>query len=187
MKTFSKTFSKCSKSLAVATPFRKTLLNTGVAAFFVALSVILPQVLHLLSPSLAVVLLPMHLPLVLAAMTLDAPLVAAAAVAAVGTSFFLTAMPATAMLPFVAVEVVTLAVAMSLLKKTKLPVVVSFFFAVVASRAMKLLLAVVLTNIAGLATLSVGFLWAITLKGALGVVLELLAVSVFDKLLKSRR
>lgn len=187
MKTFSKTFSKCSKSLTATLSLHKTLLNTVVVAIFIALSVSLPQVLHLFAPSLGVVLLPMHLPLVLAAMTLDAPLVAAAAVAAVGTSFFLTAMPAASMLPFVAVEVVTLTVAMSLLKKIKLPVVVGFFFAVVASRAMKLLLAVVLTNIVGISTLSVGFLWAITLKGVLGVALELLAVSVFDRFLKSRR
>lgn len=85
-----------------------TTRNMCITAFFVAASLLLPELFHMVGGQAAGGLfLPMHIPVFLAGLLIGPYCAAAVGVLAPILSFFITGMPPAAMLPFMIVELVS--------------------------------------------------------------------------------
>lgn len=163
-------------SIALRPTAFKTKFATAVLA--VVTSVALPQLFHavgILSGSgnlLGAAFLPMHLPVLLAAL-LGGPAVGLiAGVASPLISFVLSGMPAAAVLPFMTLELAGYGLAGGLLYKTKLPVIVKLLIVQLAGRAVRALAVLAAVYLLGVQTVQVASIWNMVTTALPGIVLQ---------------
>ena len=160
-----------------------------VSVCAVAACVALPQVFHLLGrwtgvgSALGEMLLPMHLPVMVAAL-LAGP-VAGVTVGALSPliSFSLTAMPGSALLPFMMVELAVYGLCAGLLRNHKMPTVCKVLIAQVVGRAVRALVLVAAVQME-LTRLPVSLIWTSIFTGAVGILLQLLLIPVVMRMVR---
>lgn len=155
-------------------------------------AVLLPQILHLIGrftgcgATLGEIFLPMHLPILIMAFFLSPLTAAITAMGSILVSYLLSGMPSLVILPFVAVELVTLALSASFFNKKFSPLV-SIIFSILISRAAKVLLSLLLSNILGMSSVTPALVGFLTLKGFLGISIHLTIVPLVVKYFKNGR
>lgn len=157
---------------------RRRALMTALA---VTVAVALPQLCHLLGGQLGVgtalgeMLLPMHLPVMLAGL-LWGPFVGfACGMLSPIVSFALTGMPLAAMLPFMTVEVTVYGLCAGLLSRRRMPAVAKVLIAQVAGRAVRAAVLAAAVSM-GMTRLPLSLIWTSISAGAAGILLQLLLI-----------
>lgn len=167
------------KTLSLAYVGRRALLT----ALAVAVSVVLPQVCHLLGAQLGIgtslgeMLLPMHLPVMLAGLLWGPWVGTMVGLFSPLASFALTGMPLPGMLPFMTVELLGYGLCAGLLSRHAMPTVCKVLVAQVAGRALR---AVALLTAVGMewTQLPVSLIWTSITVGVAGIALQLILLPV---------
>lgn len=152
----------------------RTLATIGA----IAGAVILPQLFHLmgamsgLGTALGETFLPMHLPIILAGLLAGPYVGAIAGVLSPLISFALTGMPASAMLPFMMIELCVYGLSAGLLRSVKLPAVVKVLIAQVAGRGVRAVAILLAVYAFGSSAVPVAVIWNSIVAGIFGIVLQ---------------
>ena len=162
-------------TLSFTTVRRQALLT----ALSVTLAVALPQLCHLLGAQLGYgtrlgeMLLPRHLPVMLAALLWGPWVGLSVGLLSPVTSFALTGMPLPAMLPFMTVELAVYGLCAGLLSRHKMPTVCKVLIAQIAGRAVR---AVALLAAVGMewTSLPVSLIWTGIAVGVAGIAIQLI-------------
>lgn len=158
-----------------ASVLRRKALMTAV---MVGVAVILPQVCHLLGGQLGLgsqlgeVLLPMHLPVMLAGLLWGPYVGLACGMLSPVVSFALTGMPGVALLPFMTVELAVYGLVAGLLRRTNLPTVLQVVLTQVAGRVVRAAVLAVAIYGFGFDRLPISILWTSIAVGAVGIALQ---------------
>lgn len=155
--------------------FKAQLLWTACS---LVLAVAIPQILHVVGAvsgvgsSLGEVLLPMHLPIMLAGFAAGPLVGAVAGFAAPLISFALTGMPGAALLPFMMIELCAYGLFAGLLKNVKAPAILKVLSVQLLGRAIRaaaILIAVYAFSFDGI---KVQIIWNSVVTGLLGLCLQ---------------
>lgn len=144
----------------------------------IAGAVILPQLFHLmgalsgLGTALGETFLPMHLPIILAGLLAGPYVGAIAGVLSPLVSFALTGMPASAMLPFMMIELCVYGLAAGLLSSVKLPSVVKVLIAQIAGRGVRAVAILLAVYAFGSNAVPVAVIWNSIVAGIFGIALQ---------------
>ncbi|MBQ9679533.1 MAG: ECF transporter S component [Ruminococcus sp.] len=144
----------------------------------IAGAVILPQLFHLmgalsgLGTALGETFLPMHLPIILAGLLAGPYVGAIAGVLSPLISFALTGMPASAMLPFMMIELCVYGLSAGLLRSVKLPSVVKVLIAQIAGRGVRAAAILLAVYAFGSNAVPVAVIWNSIVAGIFGIVLQ---------------
>lgn len=160
------------------------LLNTKVknvlgTIIFIGLGVAIPRIFHvLIGANAGAILLPMHIAVLIAALTFGTLSATIVGISSVLFSFLLTGMPALARLPYMAIELVIYSVLVGLLSK-KFNNYISLFISMVVGR---IIYAGVLisANILGFTTYGVSVIES-TKIGLVGIILQLLFIPIISQ------
>lgn len=148
-----------------------------------AMGVALPRGFHLLAGSSAgATFLPMHICVLIAALTFGIISSTIVAGSSVVFSFLLTGMPSLARLPYMLIELVTYAILLSVLNK-KFNSYISLIVTIVFGRILYAGVLFAAINILGFSTYGISVMQSIRL-GMPGIILQLLFVPVIAKLAK---
>lgn len=153
---------------------RKALLT----AMMVSVAVILPQVCHLLGDQLGYgsrlgeMLLPMHLPVMMAGMLWGPWAGLFCGLVSPVASFALTGMPGVALLPFMTVELAVYGLSAGLLRRTNLPSLAQVVLTQVAGRVARAAVLVVAIYGFGFARLPISIVWTSIAAGIAGVAIQ---------------
>ena len=162
------------KTASFADIRRKALLT----ALMVSVAVILPQVCHLLGDQLGYgsrlgeMLLPMHLPVMLAGMLWGPWVGVSCGLMSPMVSFALTGMPGAALLPFMTVELAVYGLSAGLLRRTNLPSLVQVVLTQVAGRVARAAVLAVAIYGFGFARLPISIVWTSMAAGIAGVAIQ---------------
>ena len=168
------------KAISFAVVRRQALLT----ALAVTVAVALPQLCHLLGDQLGLgtalgeMLLPMHLPVMLAGLLWGPWVGFACGVLSPIVSFALTGMPLAAMVPFMTVELAVYGLTAGLLSRTKMPVLGKVLLTQVAGRAVRALALAVAIYGFGFTGLPMAIVWTSITAGAVGILLQWVLVPV---------
>lgn len=151
------------------------------ALIAIVCAVALPQALHVIGAvsgmgtSLGETFLPMHLPIILAGLLAGPYAAGIAGLLSPLISFWLTAMPSSAMLPFMMIELCVYGIAAGMLRTVKMPTVLKVLIAQIAGRAVRA--AAILIGFYGLHTAikPAVILNSITV-GLMGIILQLVII-----------
>lgn len=155
------------------------LYKSLLAVIAVGAAIALPQIFHLigratgLNSTLGEIFLPMHLPVLLAAI-FGGPVVGTV-VGAVSPllSHAISGMPGVAALPFMVIELAAYGLSLGLLSKTKMPVVAKVLIAQIAGRAFRALATVIAIFGFNYTLLPLSGIWNGIITGIPGIVLQL--------------
>lgn len=144
----------------------------------IAGAVILPQLFHLmgalsgLGTALGETFLPMHLPIILAGLLAGPYVGAIAGVLSPLVSFALTGMPASAMLPFMMIELCVYGLSAGLLSSVKLPSFVKVLIAQIAGRGVRAVAILLAVYAFGSNAVPVAVIWNSIVAGIFGIALQ---------------
>lgn len=162
------------KAISFAVVRRQALLT----ALAITVAVALPQLCHLLGGQLGLgtalgeMLLPMHLPVMLAGLLWGPWVGFACGVLSPIVSFALTGMPLAAMVPFMTVELAVYGLCAGALSRYSMPTVCKVLVAQVAGRVARALVLVAAVSME-LTRLPVSLIWTSITVGAAGILLQL--------------
>lgn len=155
--------------------------QTAGAIVAVVSAVTLPQLLHMLGYAsgigtlLGEILLPMHLPIILAGLLIGPYAAGAAGLLSPLISFALTGMPTAAMLPFMMIELAVYGICAGMLKDAKIPDISKVFIVQLAGRAIRG--AAILIGFYGIGTAIKPAVILTSIKvGLVGIVLQLVII-----------
>ena len=159
---------------------RKLSVRVRVLATVGALiaAVLLPQAIHLLGRAAGVgslpgeMLLPMHLPILLAGLLAGPVAGAVSGAFAPLLSALLTGMPASAMLPFMMIELCVYGLVSGLLSRVRMATLLKVLIAQVAGRALRAVAILVAVYGFPYAALPVSVIWTSILTGLIGIALQ---------------
>lgn len=142
-------------------------------------AVALPQLFHVMGAvsgfgtALGETFLPMHLPIILVGLLAGPYAGAAAGVLAPLASFALSAMPGSAMLPFMMIELCAYGLFAGLLRNVKMPSIVKVLAVQIGGRAVRA--AAILLSVYGFGNekVSAAVIWTSVVTGIFGIVLQL--------------
>lgn len=162
------------KSISFADIRRKALLT----ALMVSVAVILPQICHLLGGQLGYgsrlgeMLLPMHLPVMMAGMLWGPWAGLFCGLVSPVASFALTGMPGAALLPFMTVELAVYGLSAGLLSKTNLPTLLQVALTQVAGRVARAAVLAAAIYGFGFDRLPISIVWTSITTGVAGIVIQ---------------
>ena len=162
------------QTMSVASLWRRVLLSMIVVAAAVAL----PEVCHLLGRALGVqtalgeMLLPMHLPVMLAGMLWGPWAGLFCGLVSPVASFALTGMPGVALLPFMTVELAVYGLSAGLLRRTNLPILAQVVLTQVAGRVARAAVLAVAIYGFGFARLPISIVWTSIAAGIAGIAIQ---------------
>ena len=162
------------KAISMMEIRRKALLT----ALMVSVAVILPQVCHLLGAQLGYgsklgeMLLPMHLPVMLAGLLWGPWAGFACGMLSPIVSFALTGMPGAALLPFMTVELAVYGLSAGLLSKTNLPTLLQVALTQVAGRVARAAVLAAAIYGFGFDCLPISIVWTSIAAGVVGIVIQ---------------
>ena len=162
------------KAISMAEMRRKALMT----ALMVSVAVILPQICHLLGGQLGYgsklgeMLLPMHLPVMMAGMLWGTWAGFACGIISPMVSFALTGMPGVALLPFMTVELAVYGLSAGLLRKTNLPTILQVVLTQVAGRVARAAVLAVAIYGFGFARLPMSIVWTSISVGVAGIAIQ---------------
>lgn len=157
---------------------QKALLSLAV----VGATVLLPQICHLLGgwlgygTALGEMLLPMHLPVMLAGMLWGPEVGLVCGLASPVISFALTAMPLPTMVPFMTVELAVYGLTAGWLRRTALPTAVQVPLVQLAGRLVRAAVLAVAVYGFGFTGLPISVIWTSISAGAAGILLQWLVL-----------
>lgn len=155
-----------------------TILLSGIG-------VALPRIFHVLAGTNAgATFLPMHLAVLIAALTFGITSATVVAGSSVIFSYLLTGMPSLARLPYMLIELVIYAVLLSLFNK-KFNSYLSLIATIILGRVIYSGILLAATNIFGLPTYGISVIQSI-ITGISGIVIQLLAVPFIAKIMNER-
>lgn len=167
------------------------ILSTRKAKYIVGtillsgLGITLPRIFHLLSGSAAgATFLPMHIAVLLTALTFGAVSASIVAGSSVIFSYLLTGMPALARLPYMLIELVIYAVLLSTLNK-KFNIYISLIVTIVLGRILYSGILFVAINLLGFQTYGISVIESIK-AGTPGIIIQLLFVPIIAKIMNER-
>ncbi len=153
--------------------------ETALAGFFIAIGIILPMVAHVIGQG--PVILPMHIPVILAGFVLNAPFAVIVGIITPILSSIMTGMPILfPVLPFMIFELATYGLVTSLLyRRLKLNVYVSLIGAMLTGRIVATIVVWVLINFF-FVTLPNPIVWmtGVVTTGLPGIAIQLLLIPV---------
>ena len=171
--------------MKVTTIHKATLLKKALlSALTVTVAVALPWLCHLvggavsLGSGLGEMLLPMHLPVMLAGLLWGPEVGLICGIASPLLSFALTAMPAPAMLPFMVVELAVYGLCAGLLTRSKMPTILKVLLTQVAGRAVRALALVVATYGFAVTKPPISIIWTSISVGLAGILIQLVLIPV---------
>ncbi len=144
-------------------------------------AVAVPQIFHLMGiisgtgTSLGEIVLPMHLPVILAGLLAGPWVGLVTGLFSPIASYFLTGMPGAMMLPFMVVELAGYGLAAGLLRKVNIPVVLKVLIAQVAGRLVRAAAILIGVKFLG-STVAIASIWTSIPKGIMGIVLQLVLI-----------
>ena len=162
------------KAISMMEIRRKALLT----ALMVSVAVILPQVCHLLGGQLGYgsklgeMLLPMHLPVMLAGLLWGPWAGFACGMLSPIVSFALAGMPGAVLLPFMTVELAVYGLSAGLLSKTNLPTLLQVVLTQVAGRVARAAVLAVAIYGFGFDRLPISIVWTSITAGVVGIVIQ---------------
>ena len=162
------------KAISMAAIRRKALLT----ALMVSVAVILPQICHLLGGQLGYgsklgeMLLPMHLPVMLAGLLWGPYVGLACGLLSPVVSFAITGMPGVALLPFMTVELAVYGLSAGLLRKTNLSTILQVVLTQVAGRVARAAVLTVAVYGFGFARLPISIVWTSVSVGLVGILIQ---------------
>lgn len=162
------------RTISMAEIRRKALLT----ALMVSVAVILPQICHLLGGQLGYgsrlgeMLLPMHLPVMLAGMLWGPWAGFACGLISPIVSFALTGMPGAALLPFMTVELAVYGLFAGLLTKTNLPTLLQVALTQVVGRVARAAVLAAAIYGFGFDRLPISIVWTSITAGVVGIVIQ---------------
>lgn len=152
-----------------------TILLSGIG-------IALPRIFHLLAGSSAgATFLPMHLAVLIAALTFGSISASIVAGSSVIFSYLLTGMPTLARLPYMLIELVIYAILLSLLNK-KFNSYISLITTIIIGRILYAGVLFVATNLIGLSSYGISVLESVR-AGIPGIVIQLLCVPIIAKIM----
>lgn len=152
--------------------------QTLAAAAGIVGAVALPQLFHVmgavsgLGTALGETFLPMHLPVILTGLLAGPVAGAVTGLLAPLASFFLTGMPASAMLPFMMIELCIYGLVSGFLKNVKMPVFFKVLIAQIAGRAVRAGAIAFAFYVLGSTSIPVSIIWTSIAAGIFGIVLQ---------------
>lgn len=162
------------RTISMAEIRRKALLT----ALMVSVAVILPQICHLLGGQLGYgsrlgeMLLPMHLPVMLAGMLWSPWVGVSCGLISPIVSFALTGMPGAALLPFMTVELAVYGLSAGLLSKTNLPTLLQVALTQLAGRVARAAVLAAAIYGFGFDRLPISIVWTSITAGVAGIVIQ---------------
>ena len=162
------------KAISFAVVRRQALLT----ALAITVAVALPQLCHLLGGQLGLgtalgeMLLPMHLPVMLAGLLWGPWVGFACGVLSPVVSFALTGMPLAAMVPFMTVELAVYGLSAGLLSKTNLPTLLQVALTQVAGRVARAAVLAAAIYGFGFDRLPISIVWTSITAGVVGIVIQ---------------
>lgn len=167
--------------------------QTALIILTVATAVLLPQIFHFLGKiigadaSFAQAFLPMYLPIMIASFLLPLPSAVIIAILSPLVSYFLSGMPNIFMLPYLTIELVSLAFVLGVLRYKKIPTVIKIIIAQIASRTVKIIFVAVAFYAFGIKNISIQTIISVTISGLYGVALQIIFVPLFLLWAKNRK
>ncbi len=162
------------KAISMVDVRRKALLT----ALMVSIAVMLPQICHLLGGQLGYgsklgeMLLPMHLPVMMAGLLWGPYAGFACGMLSPILSFALTGMPGVALLPFMTVELAAYGLSAGLLRKTNLPTILQVVLTQVAGRVARAAVLAVAIYGFGFNRLPMSIVWTSITVGVAGIAIQ---------------
>lgn len=148
------------------------------------LGIALPRLFHLLAGSSAgSIFLPMHIAVLIAAMTFGVISGTIVAGSSVIFSYLLTGMPTIIKLPYMMLELIIYAVVLGLLNK-KYQSYVSLVMAIIIGRLIYAGALLMTSHVLGLSLLGISNVWQATLMGIPGLIIQIVCIPFFSKLIK---
>ena len=149
------------------------------------IGIALPRIFHILAGSTAgAIFLPMHIAVLIAALTFGAISATAVAGSSIIFSYLLIGMPTIARLPYMLVELVIYAILLSILKK-KFNSYVSLVGTIILGRILYSGVLFMAINVLGLPTYGISVIESIR-TGMPGIIIQLLCVPFIAKLMNER-
>ena len=158
----------------------------------VAAAVALPQLMHLLGlisnlgSTIGETFLPMHLPVILVGILAGPYVGLITGVLSPIISFALTGMPASAMLPFMIIELGVYGLSAGLLRNAKMPSIAKVLIAQIAGRAIRAAAILMAFYIIGSKAIGVPVIWNSIIAGIPGIILQLALIPLIDYRLKGK-
>lgn len=158
----------------------------------VSTAILLPQIFHLLGLSLGrgadigQMFLPMYLPIMVASFLVPLPTAIIVAIISPFANYLLCRMPNIYMLPYMIIELVSLAFFCNALRPAKLPFFAKVLISQIASRMVKVLFALLAVGMFGMKAYSPSQIIFITLNGWYGVLLQLFCVPLILSFLEKQ-
>lgn len=159
--------------------------KTAATVLAVIAAVVLPQVFHSVGivsgtgPALGQSFLPMHLPILIAALIAGPVVGIIAGLFSPLISFALTGMPASAMLPFMMVELLVYGFAAGALKDVKLPVILKVIIAQFFGRGVRAAAILASFYIFNIQAVSSSVILSSIVKGLPGLILQWSIIPLF--------
>lgn len=152
----------------------------------IAFSVALPQVFHLIGAitpfgsSFAAAFLPMHLPILIFAFAFGSNVGVISGALSVIISYFLIAMPAASILPFMILELATYGLIAGLIKDKNLPFMLKLIIVMLTGRLVRVGATIFAINVLGFETAAIS-LYSLVTSSIAGIVLQLILVPIIVK------
>lgn len=141
----------------------------GVVVSVIA-AVGLPQVLHLIGFGLGEIILPMHLPVLLAGFVVGPYAGAVCGLLSPIISYLLTGMPQEAMLPFIVIELITYGFMAGMLKNVQMPNVLKVLSCQIGGRIIRGIAIILIGGV------SATVIWSSIVMGLVGIILQLILI-----------
>lgn len=175
---------KRQKSLGemVSTPKAKYIIGTILLS---GIGIVVPRIFHVLAGSAAgATFLPMHIAVLIAALTFGSISGGIVAGSSIVFSYLLTGMPSLARLPYMVIELVIYAILLGVLNK-KFNSYVSLIATIILGRVLYAGILFVAINGIGLQTYGISVIESIKV-GMPGIIIQLLCVPVISRIMKER-
>ena len=159
----------------------------------VAAAVALPQLMHMLGlvsnlgSTIGETFLPMHLPVILVGLLAGPYAGAITGILSPAISFALTGMPASAMLPFMMIELCVYGLSAGLLRNVEMPSVLKVLIVQFAGRAIRAIAILIAFYIIGSKAIAVPVIWKSIIAGIPGIALQLLLIPLIDFRVKNAK
>lgn len=158
------------------------------AALLIAVGVLLPIVFHTVGGrAVGTVLLPIHLPVLIAGALLGWQLGICVAILTPIISFVSTGMPMMVMLPYMIVELICYGVVIALVYQKSKQLIVSILAAQIAGRLIYALMLFITADMLHLQSVSGIGVWGSFVTGLPGVILQLLVIPILVSAVKRER
>ena len=155
-----------------------TILLSGIG-------IVLPRIVHVLAGSTAgAILLPMHIAVVIAALTFGITSASIVAGSSVIFSYLLTGMPSIERLPYMLIELVIYAILLGALNK-KFNSYISFLMTIILGRVLYAGILAIAVQVLGFSSYGISVLQSVQI-GLPGIILQLLGVPFLAKRMKER-